>query len=206
MRLKYTLASQPTLTTPESISSILSPFGTVDTGDILVSLKPAPPKKPKRGIALVPFKQIGDAFAVVCASGREERGLKDVEVSWAEGKEPELIGWLKKMGKLGSGRQEKKTDSGAHSPPSLKTPADSASDTPFSSFPSTFVSLFLRLTRNVAYCSYLLQPDFSEPTLTRPETSVPGLDYEALTLMRMRQAERERLEREIREQDAQDES
>ena len=33
-------------------------------------------------------------------------------------------------------------------------------------------------------------------------TSVPGLDYESLTLMRMREAERARLEREILEQEA----
>jgi DnaJ family protein C protein 17 len=32
--------------------------------------------------------------------------------------------------------------------------------------------------------------------------AVPGLDYEALTLMRLRQAERERLEKEILEQEA----
>lgn len=34
---------------------------------------------------------------------------------------------------------------------------------------------------------------------------MPGVDYETLTFMRMRQAERERLEREIREQEAEDE-
>lgn len=34
------------------------------------------------------------------------------------------------------------------------------------------------------------------------QVAVPGLDYEALTLMRLRQAERERLEREILEQEA----
>ena len=142
VRLKYTLASQPTLTTPDSLSSLLSPFGPVDTGDILISVKPLPPKKPKRVTALVPFKQIGDAFAVVGASGREERGLKDVEVTWAEGKEPELIGWLKRMGKLGTGWTEKKAESKeapSKSPPASNTPAESASDEPFSSFPSTFV-------------------------------------------------------------------
>ena len=34
--------------------------------------------------------------------------------------------------------------------------------------------------------------------------SISGLDYESLTLMRLRQAERERLEREILEQEAQE--
>jgi len=186
VRLKYPLSSQPSLTTAESISSLLAPFGAVDTGDILVSLKPAPPKKPKRGIALVPFKQIGDAFAVVCASGREERGLKDIEVSWAEGKEPELIEWLKKLGKLGSGGQEKKAASADATSKSPASNAPAESDATFSSFPSTF-------------------PDFSESTFAPTSTNVPGLDYEALTLMRMRQAERERMERQIREQEAEEE-
>jgi DnaJ family protein C protein 17 len=34
-----------------------------------------------------------------------------------------------------------------------------------------------------------------------PATNLPGLDYESLTLMRMRQAEREKLEREIRQRE-----
>ncbi|KAH8084350.1 DnaJ-domain-containing protein [Cristinia sonorae] len=184
VRLKYTLAAQATLTTPQSISILLSRFGAVDTGDVLVSLKPPPPKKPKRGTALVPFKQVGDAFAVVCASGREDFGLKDVEVTWAGGTEPELIGWLKKMGKLGTGWQEKKTESPEVSAAS-GIPVEAPPDTPFSSFPSTF-------------------PDLSEPVSTPAQANIPGLDYEALTLMRMRQAERERLEREIREQEAEE--
>ena len=37
---------------------------------------------------------------------------------------------------------------------------------------------------------------------TNPPLKAPELDYESITLMRLRQAERERLEREIREQEA----
>ena len=87
-----------------------------------MSLKPSPPKKPKRATALVPFKQIGDAFAAVCASERADRGLKDVEITWAEGKEPELIGWLKKMGKLG-GTTDKEALTASPSPKSEAQPA-----------------------------------------------------------------------------------
>ncbi|KAI0075507.1 DnaJ-domain-containing protein [Panus rudis PR-1116 ss-1] len=193
VRLKYPLSSHPNLTTPESITTLLRPFGTIDSSSIVISLKPSPPKKPKRGIALVPFKQIGDAFAAVCASGREEQGLKDVEVSWAEGKEPELIEWLKKMGKLGSGSgsnsasaARETSQSTSTSAPSSTTKATADNDlSPFSSFPSTF-------------------PDLSSaPTFSTP-TNAAGLDYESLTLMRLRQAERERLEREIQEQEAQE--
>lgn len=49
-----------------------------------------------------------------------------------------------------------------------------------------------------------LQPETPQAvpkSLAAPTTSTPGLDYESLTLMRLRQAERERLEREIREQE-----
>ncbi|KAF7798467.1 hypothetical protein EIP86_009688 [Pleurotus ostreatoroseus] len=199
VRLKYPLSSRPTLTTPESLSNLLSQFGATETSEIVVSLKPLPPKKPKRGTALVAFKQVGDAFAAVCASGRAERNLQDIEVSWAEGKEPELIGWLKKMGKLGGPSRPgsnisppKPTPAAASVSqiPSNGTPPEqskSASDsTPFSTFPASF-------------------PDIPDTPSTTAASNVSGLDYESLTLMRLRQAERERLEREIREQEAQEE-
>lgn len=151
IRLKWSLGSRPDLTDTTSISGALRQFGTVDSSDILVSLKPSPPKKPKRGTAVIPFRQVGDAFAAVCASGREDLGLKDVEISWAEGKEPPLIEWLKKMGKLGS--QEQNPDSSSTFPASPASPPDSnaatseekSSSAPFSSFPSTFVSCLCSL-------------------------------------------------------------
>jgi DnaJ homolog subfamily C member 17 len=42
-------------------------------------------------------------------------------------------------------------------------------------------------------------PSFPSPA---PQLSAPGLDFESAVLMRMRKAERERLEREIRESEA----
>lgn len=155
IRLKYPLASHPSLTTPASLATLLAPFGPADEASIKLILKPAPPKKPKRAIALVPFKQIGGAFAAVCASGRAESGLQDVEVGWAEDKEPELIAWLKKKGQLGGDFTVKGAHNGPqsttpHSPPArvkpTSTPAAPASSTstPFSSFPSTFVRSFPR--------------------------------------------------------------
>ncbi len=147
VKLKWTLSTRPTLTKAEDLGQLLAPFGSVESSDIVISLKPAPPKKPKRGTALVPFKQIGDAFAAVCSSGSSARGLQDVEVSWAEGKEPELIGWLKKMGKLGGETKSKPGPSinepgptPSNPPPHSATPTASSTSSPFSSFPSTFVS------------------------------------------------------------------
>lgn len=144
IRLKWSLNSHPSLTNTESISSLLLQFGGTDITEVLVSLKPAPPKKPKRGTAVVPFRQIGEAFAAVCASGREDLGLKDIEITWAEGKEPPLIEWLKKMGKLGSAEKPPATHPiPAPTPPSSKlgkAQKDPTDSTPFSSFPTTFVS------------------------------------------------------------------
>ena len=153
IRLKYPLSTQPSLTTPANLATLLAPFGAVDEASIKLILKPAPPKKPKRVIALVPFKQIGGAFAAVCASGRAESGLQDVEIGWAEDKEPELIAWLKRKGQLGGDSSTKHGVEGADgSPQSIPQPtpaaatpshtpaaSTSSSSTPFSSFPSTFV-------------------------------------------------------------------
>lgn len=183
-------------------------------------MKPAPPKKPKRGTALVPFKQIVGAFGAVGASGRTENGLADIEVDWAEGKEPELIGWLKKMGKLGGGssgssNKPQTTTSGAKAA-TAQTPLSSdckATNSPytqasptsaFSSFPSTFVGNICSRHYRIAELRSF-QPDFNvTPQAPTASTDVPGIDYESMTLLRMRQAERERIEREIREQEAQE--
>ncbi|CCL98237.1 uncharacterized protein FIBRA_00231 [Fibroporia radiculosa] len=201
VRLKYSILSHPLLTTPSSLSSLLAPFGSVDEVAVVLSLKPAPPKKPKRGTALVPFRQIGGAFAAVCASGRADHGLGNIEISWAEGREPDLIGWLKKMGKLETpgereGNRQLESDDLAGYASSPKSSPGQQATTPaissfvpsyYSSFPSTF-------------------PDV--PSLPVPSSSknASGLDYESLTLMRLRQAERARLEREIKEHEAAEEA
>ncbi|KAI0697034.1 hypothetical protein BC835DRAFT_804066 [Cytidiella melzeri] len=194
VKLKWTLSSRPTLTSSEQLGALLASFGAVESSDIVLSLKPAPPKKAKRGTALIPFKQIGDAFAAVCSTGSAARGLQDIDVSWAEGKEPELISWLKKIGKLGGDTTFKSppdpsATTSVHSiSPGTAAPISSSPSSPFSSFPSTF-------------------PIIDDGGAGKPPVSstIKGLDYESLTLMRLRQAERERLEREIREQEATEE-
>ena len=155
VKLKYSLSSHPDLTTPSSVSSLLSQFGPVDTASIVLSFKApkkAPHKPPKHGIALVPFTQIGAAFAAVCASNRKDCGLEDVDVTWAVGTEPEIIGWLRRKGKLNtSGQKESQpVDSKPTEPESglvdgtamssTFTTATGSAPTPFSSFPDNFVS------------------------------------------------------------------
>ncbi|KAG8714413.1 hypothetical protein FRC08_011949 [Ceratobasidium sp. 394] len=166
VRLKYKLATRPTLTTPSAIASHLAVFGPVDTGAIVLSIKPnkkQPEKPPKFATALVPFEKAGDAYACYCSAGKSERGLDGVEISWVTEGEPEIIRWLRTQGK-----------------PSSASAASEKADTPFSSFPTSFPS---------------------QDSSTSASTA-PGLDFESITLMRMRQMERERLEREILEEEA----
>ncbi|TDL18792.1 DnaJ-domain-containing protein [Rickenella mellea] len=186
VKLKYPLASHPNLTTSASLSSLLTQFGAVDDSSIVLSIKPpkkAPNKPPKYATALVPFKQIGDAFAAVCASGRPDRGLDGIDIIWAEGNEPPILAWLKAQGKLSSASVRPKSPPLGVSSLPRATPGEEPT-TSFSSFPDSFPSSF----------------DSSPPKATTP--AVAGFDYESLTLMRLRQAERDRLEREIREQEA----
>ncbi|KAJ7269662.1 hypothetical protein C8J57DRAFT_1322660 [Mycena rebaudengoi] len=188
VRLKYKLSAHPNLTTQESLSALLAPFGTTDTESIVLSTKApkkSPDKPPKYATALVPFKQIGDAFAAVCASARADRGLDGIEIGWVGGKEPEILGWLKKMGKLSAQPPPPRTTTAEPSSAKAQLPQTSPAtlgSAPFSSFPESFPDL----------------PSFSAESTA----ATPGVDYEALTLMRLRQAERERLEREILEQEA----
>ncbi|KAF9485068.1 DnaJ-domain-containing protein [Pholiota conissans] len=200
IRLKYPLKTYPNLTTPSSIATFLSRFGATDESSIVLSSSikhktdaDKSAKAPKTGSALVPFKQIGDAFAAVCASGRKDLGMDGIKITWVNGKEPQVLAWLKRMGKLGTPSASTPTPAkqGAATPPKEggikaelpQNQSRNSSDGPFSSFPSTFPETF----------------PTPEPT-TKPVA--PGIDYESLTLMRMRQAERERLEREILEQEA----
>ncbi|KAF8483487.1 DnaJ-domain-containing protein [Russula ochroleuca] len=214
VRLKYPLAKYPQLTTPGALHTFMtSTFGPVDGDSIVLSMKP-PKKKasaaaaaaateqkpapPKYAIAAVPFKTIADAHAAVCASRRADRGLDEFEISWMGGCEPAVWSWAERMLKLKEERgatvpatpapADGARDVGDDAPASGLSPDSGASSSPatgaqFSSFPSSFSGP-------------------PPPLSSAPRFSAPGLDFESAVLMRMRQAERERLEREIREQEA----
>ncbi|CAE6419864.1 unnamed protein product [Rhizoctonia solani] len=166
VRLKYKLATHPTLTTATALAAQLAVFGPVDTGAIVISLKTnkkQPDKPPKFATALVPFETAGDAYSCLCSSGKVDRGLDGIEVSWVTEDEPEIIKWLRVQGNT------------------ISNAPQSQDGDAYSSFPTDPT------------------PDAGAPL------SQPGLDYESVTLMRMRQLERERLEREILEQEATEE-
>ncbi|KAJ2925377.1 hypothetical protein H1R20_g11684, partial [Candolleomyces eurysporus] len=223
VRLKYSLKSHSELTTKENIASYLSPFGSVDVDSIVFSMKAKKSKSkgsgeasPTHATALVPFKTISDAYAAVTASSTRSSSsrvdLSNMEITWVNNKEPLILGWLKKMGKLSAegtsgnsslagGAANSTVDSNptpdrsstAATPTPFGAPAGS---TPFSSFPN------LGATSSST-------PSFSFPGSGQgagTTTAAPGLDYESLTMLRLRQAERERLEREIREREAEEEN
>jgi hypothetical protein len=146
VRLKYTLTIHPTLTTATSLSTLLSRFGHTDTDTIRILLKPPKRAPEKFATAVVEFKQIGDAFAAVCASGRADRGLAGVQIDWAEGAEPQILGWLKKRGVLSGldasvGKRQDKTPVNKQTTkaqlPQMQNKSESSA---FSSFPDTLVS------------------------------------------------------------------
>jgi DnaJ family protein C protein 17 len=152
IRLKYTLTNHPTLTTPASLKALFSPFGQTDEALTFLSLKPPkkyPNKPAKYATAVVPFHKIGDAFAAVCASEREERGLKGIEIGWAgeKGKEPEIIGWLRRKGKLDTNREVKfesksatpTTDGAEMKADTPQSKTRSPESSAYSSFPASFV-------------------------------------------------------------------
>jgi DnaJ family protein C protein 17 len=179
--------------------------------------KPAPPKY---AIAAVPFKTIADAHAAVCASRRADRGLDEFEISWMGGCEPAVWSWAERMLKLKEERgatvpatpapADGARDVGDDAPASGLSPDSGASSSPatgaqFSSFPSSFVGSHI-LSSLLCFADspdhHPKQSGPPPPLSSAPRFSAPGLDFESAVLMRMRQAERERLEREIREQEA----
>ncbi|KAG8944107.1 hypothetical protein FRC03_002173 [Tulasnella sp. 419] len=176
VRIKWTPANFPELKTSPSLTPLFSQFGTMDTASIVISIKPNkknPSKPPKSASAMIPFIDVQDAFSAVMASGRKDRGLQGIEVTWAAGQEPEFVQWLRSKGRLGL--------SARTSSPSVTSKASEPTGS-FSSFPDA--------------PSLPTERPASPPSL--------GIDYATITLMRMRerQAERERLEREILEQEA----
>ncbi|KAL5480694.1 hypothetical protein ACEPAI_9634 [Sanghuangporus weigelae] len=138
-----------------------------------VAYSKAPTKSPKSGIALVPFRQVRDALLLYVL----------VDIERGEGRDPPILGWLKRKGTLAT--QIPTSDEQERNPSSPKTGKTEAllanlsksSKLPlFSSFPESFI--------------YMSASSKATPAAT-------GLDYESLTLMRLRRAEHERPELEI---------
>ena len=235
VRLKYPLAKYPHLTTTDALHAFMATFGPTDKDSIVLSMKPpkkAAHKPPKYATAAVPFKTVADAHAAVCASGRADRGLEDFEIGWVGGCEPAVWSWSERMLRLKEERREAASesklgpkDAGAGAP--AVTPAagvgvgargglpqtsdgqiSPGSGSQFSSFPSSFVRIFIptpvlwNLLTSSLHAVVLVQTGIPSLHSSAPQLSAPGLDFESAVLMRMRQAERERLEREIREQEA----
>ena len=197
IRIKYSLSSHSTLSTASALASYYRRYGEIDDGAVVMSQKVKKPKKSKGQTegettvtALVPFNQLGAAFGVISsAASLKEQGM---DVAWAGGSEPPILSWLREGGDLGGTASQR-----AKSP---QTPPTS-DGTIFSSFPSSFVnySSVLPLSSQLIY---LCQPSFDDALPQPSPVATAGMDYESLTLLRMREAERARLEKEILEAEA----
>ncbi|KAG8216900.1 hypothetical protein J3R82DRAFT_7171 [Butyriboletus roseoflavus] len=200
IRVKFTLSAFPPLSTASALASHLKRFGEIDEGAVVLSIKPKKASKKKKSQekgadeagqgegervvnAVVPFSQISAAFAVVSSGPTlKEQGM---EVSWAGGSEPPILGWLRDRGELG-GKFKGSIPSATplDGVPGRNHRNEGRTDEPqaakFSTFPTTF------------------------PASPPPEPAKPTniLDFESLTLLRLREAERARLEREILEAEA----
>ncbi|KAI5996288.1 DnaJ domain-containing protein [Pisolithus albus] len=180
--------------------------------------------------ALVTFTQIGAAFGAVSSSSKLRE--QDMEVTWAGGSEPPILQWLRDRGKLGgttssSSQQAPTSDDAAEPEHGTRKASHLADGSKFSTFPSTFVSrstfslVFSLSWRVTSYLHHPLLditvPQYGIDIIMQPSTFPPpapppvatstssAMDYESLTLLRMREAERARLEREILEAEAKEE-
>jgi len=136
IRVKYPLSSYSVLSTASALAAHLQRYGEIDDGAVVMSQKVKKPKKSKGQAegetlvtALVPFNQLGAAFAVVSSAALlKERGM---DVAWAGGSEPPILSWLRERGELRGSTAQR-----ANSPQTKTAPEGST----FSSFPSSFVS------------------------------------------------------------------
>ncbi|KAG2337751.1 hypothetical protein BDR05DRAFT_978377 [Suillus weaverae] len=142
-----------------ALTAHLRRYGEIDEETVVMSQKAKKSKKSKGLVdgemivtALVPFNQLGAAFAVVSSAQS----------------------WLRERGGLGGPAAQR-----AEPLPTKTAPEG----TTFSSFPSSF-------------------PAFDDVAPPPPPAAKAGMDYESLTLLRMREAERARLEKEILDAEA----
>ncbi len=99
MKVNCALLGHSDLKTKSYLASLLRRFGSIEETDITVSTDRASNALTYIS-ASVPFKKIGSAVAAVSASSRKDTRLRNVTVTWAEGREPKIVQWLKARGAL----------------------------------------------------------------------------------------------------------
>ena len=110
VRVKFTLSAFPSLNTAPALASHLKRFWEIDEDAVELLIKPKKSGRKKKSLdkgtdegaqdegervvnAAVPFSQVGAAFAVI-SNGPTLKG-QGMEVSWAGGSEPPILGWLR---------------------------------------------------------------------------------------------------------------
>ncbi|KAL1915780.1 uncharacterized protein VTP21DRAFT_6539 [Calcarisporiella thermophila] len=156
------------------ISQILANYGEIEA--VAISAK-------KGGSALVVFKTIVAAHHLMTRRGRDPTLTPFTEIGWASGVEPEVVQKLNAARTTSNQNQNTVPIASA----SIETPLS-----PQKSAPS------------IASKPPLNPPSASSFPAPPQFSSAPDIfnsDYEAITLMRMRQAERDKLTREIKRQE-----
>lgn len=194
LRLSLPLPTYAHLVIPDALESLLlAKYGKVDT---VVLLPGKPPKKSSKSngeakeqaSAMIIFTRtnLGGCWALWedCRAGRA--GWEGVKAKWAnKGVEPE---WVARLGKGGDGSGAASTAGQNGAASSTPPPPPTEGGVPSFSFDPTAA----------------MGTPASTTTTAPPQAAEE--DYENSTLLRMRQAERERLEREIREADEMEEA
>ena len=161
IRVKFTLSAFPSLDTASALAAHLKRFGEIDEGAVVLSIKLKKAGKKKKSSekgadegapgegekvvnAVVPFTQIGAAFAVVSSGPKlKEQGM---EVSWVGGSEPPILEWLRERGELG-GKLKQSIPSAASFNGGKLRREDRIDESPAAAF-STFVSFSKMLNAN----------------------------------------------------------
>ncbi|KAH7106572.1 DnaJ-domain-containing protein [Auriculariales sp. MPI-PUGE-AT-0066] len=205
VRVKYALATHPSLSTPAALESRLSQFGELDMP--VLSLKA---KKVKKSVssgamlatAVVHFSGLESAHAAVCASNDAKRGFTDLEITWAGGVEPAVLAQLKEQWNSTSTATSSNATGSASN--SSKTPVSQPASKQTSGAEADILAR-LRAFGSTTPSAPESTPSFSSAAASTPTLVTPaGLDFESITLLRMREMERDKLESDIREQEAMD--
>ncbi|KAG2218214.1 hypothetical protein INT45_008683 [Circinella minor] len=164
--------------TEEELEKLLNPIGKVDT--IAIAEK-------KKGTALVVFKTVVDAHAVLTSKGTHP-SLEPFEViDWYTGKEPAMVTRMNEDRKRMQEAKKRADELASFGSPSLGKPLFASSNDNNGGGQSSF---FKNLKIPSAKSSFSNAPSLSDK------------EYEAMTLMKLRQAERERMLEQIKREEA----
>ncbi|KAI8147070.1 hypothetical protein BJV82DRAFT_597611 [Fennellomyces sp. T-0311] len=159
--------------TEDDLEKLLNPIGKVDT--IAIAEK-------KKGTALVVFKTVVDAHAVLTSKETHPSLAPFETIDWYTGKEPAIVTHMNEERRRAQEAKKKVAEMSSYSPA-----------------PATGKPLFAT-TGQSSFFKNLKMPSTKSSFSNAP--SLSDKEYEAMTLMKLRQAERERMLDQIKKEEA----